>query len=425
MKIPIAKNFYVKSSLFTVLSLIAAAFSYSLYPVLAHILTPRDFGDLAVTTTMLNQVLAFLLAINIVSIHLVKTHTEEDARRYVQAIQKALLWFFLGICTVVIIFSPLLKTLLKIDNLALFLPLALVLLASIPITVWNGYLQGHKELIRVGLFSVGASFSKLVFGCIFGFLLGAVGALFGILVGTLLGIVILQLYPGVRLPSLSAVLRKTNKNDLLILSQLKFYVIQAVLVVGALGFLQGYDISLAKILFDPHTAGVYSGVGVLSYMLYYLSFILIWIVLPEINVQSPATNRRVLRTAYKIFVGMAFLAVTLEFIGGNILLPILLGSEYAGKTEWLILATLYQFTVVSIALYSFYLLVCHKNRALLLVGYVLACCIIFPPLFSSSPQTMIQTLLFSTIGGSVLYVITLTIYKFARHWMHIKYKKLQ
>lgn len=410
MKIPIAKNFYVKSSLFTVLSLIAAACSYALIPILVRIMPSSDFGDFAVTTTMLNQVLAFLLAINIVSIHLVKTYGEEDARRYVQIIQKALLWLFMGICLIIVLISPLLQSLLKIDNLILFLPLALVLLASVPVTVWNGYLQGHKELIRIGIFSVSASFSKLVFASILGLFLGSVGALFGILIGTLIGIMVLQLYPGVRLPGLKTTLQKTSKADLHFLSKLKFYIIQAVFVVGALGFLQGYDISLAKVLFEPDLAGLYSGIGVLSYVLYYLAFILIWIVLPEINIQKPIVNRRVLGTAYKLFTLLAVTAIAFELIFGNFLLPILLGTEYAGKTTWLIFATLYQLVLVAVALHAFYLLICHKARAVTLVGYVLVNCLIFPPLIADSPLLMIQTLLFSSLGGVVLYVITMSFY---------------
>jgi O-antigen/teichoic acid export membrane protein len=349
MKIPIVKNFYVKSSLFTILSLAAAACSYALIPILVRVMPPSDFGDFAVTTTMLNQVLAFLLAINIISIHLVKTYGEDDARRYVQIIQKALLWLFMAVCILVVTFSPFLKTILKIDNLLLFLPLSLVLLASVPVTVWNGFLQGHKELIRVGIFSVSASLSKLIFASVLGLFLGSVGALFGILIGTLLGIIVLQLYPGVRLPSLKNTLQKTNKSDLRSLWQLKFYIIQAVFVVGALGFLQGYDISLAKILFEPAIAGTYSGIGVLSYILYYLAFILIWIILPEINVQNPVSNRRVLGTAYKIFGMLAITAIAFEVIFGNLLLSILLGADYSEKVSWLIFATLYQLTLVAIA----------------------------------------------------------------------------
>lgn len=406
MKMPNVKNFYVKSSLFTILSLAAAACSYFLYPILIRILPSSEFGDFAVTTTMLNQILSIFLALNIISVHLVKKYGEEQSRHYIQIIQKILLWIFLGLCLIVFILAPQLQELLKINHLILFIPLGLILLVSIPVTIWNGFLQGHKELVRVGIFSFSASLAKLIFAALFGLLLGAVGALFGILVGTLLGILILQLYPGVRLPSIRSAFEKTSKVDLRFVSRLKFYIIQSVFVVGALGFLQGYDIALSKALFEPAIAGVYSGVSILSYVLYYVSFILIWIVLPEIDVNNPKNNRRVISTAYKIFGLITVASVGAELLLGEILLPLILGPEYSGKTLWLVYATLYQLMLVGIALYAFYLLIRHKSRSVLLVGYVLTCCLTLPSLLAHTPEEMILTLLLSTVFGVILYLIT-------------------
>jgi len=407
MKIPNVKNFYVKSSLFTILSLAAAACSYFLYPILIRILPASEFGDFAVTTTMLNQILSIFLALNIISVHLVKKYGEAESRHYIQIIQKILLQVFIGLCVIVVILSPQLKDLLKINHIALFIPLGLILLASVPVTIWNGFLQGHKELVRIGIFSVSASLAKLIFASIFGLLLGAVGALFGILVGTLLGIAILQFYPGVRLPSLRSTFEKTSKKDLRFLSQLKFYILQAIFVVGALGFLQGYDITLAKTLFEPQLAGTYSGIAVLSYVLYYVCFILVWIVLPEVDVKNPKNNRRIIGTAYKIFGLIAVAAVGAELLLGNILVPLILGAQYEGKMLWLVYATLYQLTLVGIALYAFYLLIRHKGRAVLLVAYVLLCCLVLPSLIAHTPEEMIMTLLLSSLGGVILYIITI------------------
>jgi len=414
MKMPNVKNFYVKSSLFTILSLAAAACSYFLYPIIIRILPSSEFGDFAVTTTMLNQILSIFLALNIISVHLVKKYGEEESRHYIQIIQKILLQVFIGLCVVVVILSPQLKDLLKISHLSLFIPLGLILLASVPVTIWNGFLQGHKELVRIGVFSFSASLAKLIFASVFGLLLGAIGALFGILVGTLLGILILQLYPGVRLPSLRSTFDKTSKKDLRFLSNLKFYILQSIFVVGALGFLQGYDISLAKALFEPQLAGLYSGIGVLSYVFYYVCFILIWIVLPEVDVKNPKNNRRIISTAYKIFGLITAVAVSAELLLGNILLPFIIGEQYEGKTIWLVYATLYQLMLVGIALYAFYLLIRHKSRAVILVGYVLACCLVLPSLFAHTPEQMIVLLLLSTVCGTILYILTIATKNFVK-----------
>lgn len=414
MKITAAKSFYLKSSLFTILSLLAAVCSYAVYPILVHVLSPSDFGDFAVASATLNQVLAVLLAINIISIHLVKKYGEDEARQHAQVIQKALLWFFIAVCGIVLLLSPFLQTLFKIQNVLLFIPLVAVLLINLPLIVWNGYLQGHKELIRIGVASFGSSLGKLIFAASMGIVAGSMGALFGVLVGALVGVLAIQMYPGVKLPSIKTAFKRTSREELRFLSQLKFYVIQAVFVVGALGILQNYDISLAKALFAPDLAGIYSGISVLSNALYYLAFILVWIILPEISIKEPHINRRVLGTAYKLFGLLTVAAVVGELVLGDFLLPIILGQNFADKTTWLLFATLYQLTLVAIALYAFYLLICHKSRAVLLVGLVFGACITFPVHFAATPLAMVQALWLSTVSATILYAVVISIYGFIR-----------
>lgn len=405
------KNFYVRSSLFTILSLGSAVTGYALYPILVRLLTPEAFGDFAVAAATLNQVLAILLAINVISIHLVKKYGEDEARQHAQVIQKVMLWFFLFITLIVLALSPLLSSLFKISDAYLFVPLVIILLTSLPLIVWTGYLQGHKELVRIGIFSFGSAIAKLIFTSLLGLVAGSVGAFFGVLVGTITGIIIIYLYPGVRLPSIGSVFSKTSKQELRFLASLRLYIIEAVFVVGVLGILQNYDISLAKALFGPSVAGVYSGISILSNALYYLAFILIWIVLPEISINEPKINRRVLGTAYKLLGLLAVLAVGAELLLKDHLLPILLGGSFSDKTDLLLFATLYQLTLVAIALYSFYLLICRRNRSVVLVGLLLGACLLIPPYFATTPLMMIQALWLSSVLAVVTYVILVNLYK--------------
>lgn len=412
VKIPSTNNFYVRSGLFTILSLGSAIASYALYPILVRFLSHESFGDFAVTSALLNQTLAILLAINIISIHLVKKYGEDEARQHTQVIQKVLMWVFMTICTLILIFSPFLQSLFKIENPLLFVPLIVILLASIPTIVWNGYLQGNKELVRIGISSFGSALAKLLFASALGLLAGSVGAVFGILVGTLAGIAILQLYPGVKLPSIRSAFEKTSRSEVRFLNNIKLYVAQAVFVVGALGVLQGYDISLAKVLFAPDVAGQYGGISVLGAAFYYLGFILIWIILPEIKIYDPAVNRRVLRTAYGLFSVILAVAILGELLLGDALLPVLLGESFQGKTDLLIFATLYQLTLVALSLYSFFLLICRRNRVIILVALVLLSCLIIPPLLATTPLDMIKYLWLSMISAILVYLLMAVTYRF-------------
>lgn len=397
-------NFYVRSGLFSILSLVGAVFGYAVYPVLARILTAGQFGDFAVMVAFSNQLLGLLLAFNVISIYLVKSQSEEKARSHAQIIQKNLILFFLATTVVFLVASPYLDRLLKIENSGYFIVLGLILLTSVPGVIWTGYLQGNKQLIRVGSFNVSAGAGKLVFGALLAGIFGTVGSLLGILAGTLVGLAVLRFTPGgIKLPSLGSVFAKSDPEEQKFLLGMKKYFVECLLVVGALSFLQNFDISLAKALFGPSEAGLYSGISVLSNALYFLGFLLIWIVLPEIKIGDSTVNRRVLGTAYKLLGALTLAAVAVELILKNYLPQLLLGKNFSGEGGLLVFATLYQLTLVGIALYAFYLLVSRDRRAALLAGTSLLGCFTLPLIYADTPLRMIQLLWFSLLLGFMVY----------------------
>lgn len=407
MKYPQFTNFYLRSGVFGLLSLAGAALNYTLYPVLTRILSTSQFGDFAAIISISNQVLGILLAFNIISIYLVKTLKENEARLASQAIQRVLIWAFVIGIAIVFLASPYLKNLLQIQDLASFAALACILLMAIPAVIWTGYLQGHKEMVRVGIYNFGAALGKLVFSAGMAVLFGTIGAIWGVLAGAISGLLILRLTPGVKLPHLRSIFEKTDAKAKQFLLNLKSYFWQCLFVVGVLSFLQNYDITLAKALFDPAEAGLYSGISILSNALYYLTFLLVWILLPEINVQEPAINRRILGTAYKLLAAFAVVVILVELLGKSLLTGLLLGSKFSNSAhgEILIFASLYQMSLVAVTLYAYYLLVMRQFRAVWLAGLVFAGAVILPASFAKTPLEMIIWLWISVILAVASYSI--------------------
>ncbi|MEK7059520.1 MAG: hypothetical protein AAB971_02060 [Patescibacteria group bacterium] len=400
-------NFYVRSGLFGVLSLTGALFNYALYPVLVRILSAKEFGDFAVIVAISNQILGILLAFNIISIYLVKTHEEDKARSHAQVIQKFLIWLFMIATAGILLISPYLHNLLRIEDVSSFAILALILLTAIPGIIWTGYLQGNKELIRVGGFNLSAAIGKLIFATILAVIFGSNGGLLGILCGTLVGLLVLRLLPGVKLPSLSSLFTRSDAEEKRFVLRLKNYIMMCLFVVGVLSFLQNYDIILAKALFNPTQAGVYSGISILSNALYYICFLLIWIILPEIKLGDRKNNLRLLATGYKLLAALTVAALTVEIVFKGWLARLLLGPGFADQGNLLIFATLYQLTLVAITLYAYYLLVNRQRRGALLVVAILACSLSLPSLFVSTPLAMIKLLWLSLLAGFGIYWLLL------------------
>lgn len=398
-------NFYISSGLFTVLSLAGAVLNYSLYPILARILPPSSFGDFTAIMALSNQILAILLAFNITSIYLVKHNSEKEAQEKAQVIQKVLVWIFIAATLLVLLLSPFLNTKLKIGSPITFLILAAMLVTTIPAVIWTGYLQGHKRLVQVGVYAFSGALFKLIFAALFGALWGVVAALWGVLVGTVMAIFLLWLIAGVKLPKISSVLSPLTEVQKKFLRRLSNYVLQAILVVGGLGFLQNVDILFAKSFFNTDIAGVYSGVSILSNAIYYVAFLLVWIILPEIEPKNKIINKRVLNSAYKLLFLLAALTIITEFIFKDIITKILLGPEFAAQGQILIFATLYQISLVAVTLYAFYLLVLRSSRSLMLALAVIIPSVTFPWFLGDTPKNMIISLWASVLLGVFVYFI--------------------
>jgi O-antigen/teichoic acid export membrane protein len=398
------QNFYFRSSLYTVFALSAAVLNYLLYPALTRVLNPQEFGDFATIMAISGQLLAILVSFNLISIYLVKTYPEDEAREKVQIIQKILIWLFLGATALLLIAAPLVKERLHIADPLTFGILALLLLTSVPSVIWTGYLQGHDQLLKVGVSSVAASLAKLVIALLLAGLWGVSGALWGVLAGSVLGIVVVRLIAGMQLPSLRSSLSPLSKTQGTFLGGVFGYILASAIVVGALGVLQNIDIVYAKALFSPSEAGVYSGISVLSNALYFLSSVLIWIVLSSLKMENPRDNRRLLRTAYSLLGVMAAGAVCAEFLLRGALSTFLLGSAFGGQGNVLIIASLYQVALVGATLYAYYLQVLRRRRALLLSACVflptVAAPVLFPP---SDTMALITTLLLALLLGWTLY----------------------
>lgn len=411
-----SKNFYTRSVLFVILSVVGAVFSYLIYLILARIFNLSEFGDYVTIVGISNQVLGILLAFSVISIGLVKQYGESEANVKAQVIQKVLLWLFLMLSLVILAASQYLQHILKIQHVAEFYVLALIMLLAVPANIWVGYLQGHKELVRVGIYGAFSAALKLVGVVALAAHFGVVGSLWGFLLGSLAGLIILYGLPGKTVPRIERLFTRLQPNEKEFLRKNKGYIVQAVFVVAGLVFLQNYDLILVKVLFNSSSAGIYSGISVFSNALYFISFLLIWVLLPEFSIDNQKNNQRVLRTAYLLISGLSIAVLVGGLVLADRLLPIFLNQSFAGQGHTLVVASLYQLSLVSVALYAFYLLVLRKRRSVSLTACVLLSCTVIPLHFTSSPYAMISSLLASVvIGVSVWSIFGAIFYKNSPH----------
>lgn len=352
-------NFYSKSVLFTGLSLFAAGLNYALYPIIAHILSVGHFGEFSSLVALITQIGGVMLAFNVISIYFVAKYGEHESKLYLSIIQKGLIVVFLGLTFVTIIAFPVIGSALKISSLSDLIILTGILIFGIPAAVWSGYFQGNGEIVRVGVFAVAGSGAKLILAALGAYKWGLSGALFGILVGTLIGLVLFWLLPGSKPPLAESI--KIGKDDARTINRFSAIIWRSVLAVGILSFIQIIDLLSIKMLYSGTEAGQYAGVSTLSRIVFYVGFILIWVLLPEIAKATEKHRANLIRKSYAVYLGIAALSGLGAFMAGKQIIELLLGASYMIDRNIVVWAVILQSAILFVTFQSFVLLVLNKR----------------------------------------------------------------
>lgn len=395
---------------FVFLSLVGSALNYLLYPILAKIITPTQFGDVSVVIAMAGQIGGLLLAFNVVSIYIVVTYDQTHAAKITSIIQKILIQLLLVVTVVVLLASPWLMQLLKISSPATILGLGLLLLLNVPGVVWTGYLQGHNELRRVGVYNTAAAAAKLLVAvglCVLGF--GATGAVIGLLAGQIIGLWVIHSHQGVRLPSISGVGSRVTPIELSLVKPLAWYVGESLVVVGIYSILFAIDIVLAKGLFTPNLAGLYAGVAALGRVVFFGANILTWILLANLRPQDPSKSRATLVRYLGLIAGLGAIAIGGFWLYGSLIVRLSLGHLYVRMAPQLWLAGTNQLIASLLYAYTLYQLVLRRSHPSILA--VLSCGLAAVGgvlLHENGPHGMLMGLIIGQLVGCVLYIMVVS-----------------
>jgi O-antigen/teichoic acid export membrane protein len=384
---------------------LGAILGYLVYPILTRILTPSVFSEFAIQITLISQASALFATLNVLALHIVKSYPSSKHQQGVEAVQKFFLWFFAALCVLFLLSSPVIQKVLNInDGSLLFLSVG-ILIISVPIILWTGYLQGNKEIVRVGIYSFTAGFFKLIMSVLGGIYFGVFGALLGILIGTILGAVALTIYPGIDLPSLKSIFNKFNKSEVFFIKNILKYSIIILIVVGILSIMQNIGIIFAKMKFSAEDAGYFSAVSIVSNSLFYIISLLTWIILPHIDVGQNNKNKKLIIKSFLLTLLFSFFILLIEFLYANFIILLILGERFQNDSIILVSSSMYQIMIAFLCLYSFYALIIKKREVILLSIFIFLSLIITYTFSATSPVNLSLGLLINISIAVVLYII--------------------
>ncbi len=342
-------------SVYWTASLAVSFINYLYYPVLGRIMRPADFGEVQTIISIYTQVGVFFQVLSLVGVSVIAKYAhEEDRRRVGDELSRIAIMFSLVMLCLTVVFSVPLSRFFHFSSLAPFYVLAVALVLAVPASFANSYLQGHKQFWALSFGSLIGSVAKLLFAVAFVSLgYGAFGAVGGLVCSQVVALVYaLRMGSGVR-RFVAANTRLRRPNIDLIRPELVFAVVVLVTSI-ATNLMLSFDILVVKHYFTPTDAGLYSGISIISNIIFFVSAPIAGAMIPSIRPHDPTgRNARLLRRSL-MFVLAVGGVVTLVFVAEpHLVVGLLLGSRYVPYAGYLrgLSVALFAMSIVNLLVY--------------------------------------------------------------------------
>ena len=370
---------------FVILSVIASAMNYIIYPLFSRILGPDEYVNITVSLSLFTQVSAFLSSILAITIGLSKSEDSRRTNEKIELLQSFLFKLFFTLAVLFLIFSPVIMS--KMHAPILFaLPISLMMLLSIPVMVISGYLNGKNQMIKLGFVTVISAGSQ--------FLIGLSAALIshdGLM--TMLSmtaaqiitlVIVYAVFSQDHLPGVSKPLRAPLRASLdEKMRKLVNYTVFSSVAIMAISLVQIADLFILQNLTHVDVK-FYTDIYVVSRVVFFAGMIFIWPFLGEVSLDHHHFNRKPFIKVVGYFTAITLIAILALYFFGDKLAYGLFGAPYDLHVirEVGILSVLYKFLLLIITAVILYFVVLRDYMAVWLSFTVSVIVFIFTELTS-------------------------------------------
>lgn len=393
--------------IFVILSAVASALNYLIYPLFSRILAPEEYVTITVALSLFTQVSAFLSSILAITIGLSKSERSGHVNEKIELLQAFLFKLFFVLAAIFLVASPIIMG--RLHTPALFaLPISLMMLLSIPIQVISGYLNGKNEMIKLGLIIVISAGSQFIIGLAVAWLShdGLTTMLSMVVSQVITLIVVYTLFskdklPGITRPLKTSVGASLSKR----MGSLIIYAAATSMAIMAISLVQIVDLFIFQSLKHVDIK-FYADIYVISRIVFFVGMIFIWPFLGEISVDHHHFNRKPFIKVIIYFTVTAVIAIAALYFFGDHLAYVLFGASYDLHLvrDVGILSVLYKFLLLIITAIVLYFVVL---RSYIAVWFSLAASLaifIFTELISKDADMTTVLLGLNIIAGIIAVV---------------------
>lgn len=306
--------------MFVFFSIIASALNYITYPILARLVPSNQFVEITVALSLLTQVSAFLSSLVALSIGLTKDSGKKDMPT-IHTLQSVIFKIFLFIIAVFCVASPMIMPSLGVSALYA-VPVALMLLFSIPTSVISGFYNGKGLLVTLGLvafLTAAAQFALCVL--VAAITHNGLSALIAMGIGQVVSLIIIySLFKHDNLPKISF------KEPARANSRLVRYAAASAVGIMAINLLQVADLLITSA--RSIDTATYTNLYVISRVVFFAGMILLWPFLSWIDTKHDKINLGAIAKVSGILIGLGLIAVAGMAVFGQFVMEMLFGTVY-------------------------------------------------------------------------------------------------
>lgn len=334
---------------FTFLSLATAGVNFLYYPVLAHFLAVRDFGDVQAGISFIMLAGTLFTSLSILSMFVTALGMKNEQIK-THHFERVIIAISCLAAVITLLFSHQLAGILQLSHPSLLYILSAIFIINIPAVSWVGALQGNNQFIASGLASLTSAIMKIVLSIVFMALgYGAFGALLGTILGLATTLPFILLVQKNHVVSFRRTFSLPTREDIRFIQ--KHHNLTKTFVALVLFYaISTLDVFFAKAFLDPINAGYFAQQSTAAKIPYY-ALAPVALVLFQAKLSGRSSNKKMLY-AYGLLAALSSVAIA---FGGKIILRFVF--NYHGPSSWLsfslLLAAYGLFSVSLLWLYMF------------------------------------------------------------------------
>jgi O-antigen/teichoic acid export membrane protein len=395
--------------IFVTLSIIASAMNYAVYPLFGRILTAQEYVGITVSLSLFTQMAAFLSSVTAITIGLSKSGSDNITNKKIELLQAYLLKLFFLLAIVFLVISPLVMN--SVHTPVLFaLPIATMMLFSIPIQIISGYLNGKNQMIKLGAITVVSAFNQFAIGLITAIVSrnGLITMLSMVAAQVVSLAVIYTVFSSDRLPGITKSIKtpiRSIRNQHM--TPLLIYTALASIAIMTISVMQILDLFVVQNL--AHTnIKLYTDIYVISRIVFFAGMIFIWPFLGEITLEHHHFNRRPFVKTVGCFAVITLIAILIIYFFGDQLMTTLFGIKYSIQEvrDLGILSVLYKFFLLIITSVVLYFVVLRSYLAIWFAMVSSLIIFVFSE-FAIKSSDMLTVLIWVNIAAGILASIAI------------------